>query len=210
MWEAFVELLRASIFTTASICSGSLGAGIVLVSAGVRLALLPLTLRLARQAREQQRRMLALKPVLDALRARYAKDPQRLFRETMAVQRKHGIRLLTPAGLVGMAVQLPILGGVFAAVRSGLGARVRFLWVADLARPDAILLAAVVVLGGAALATAPAAPGQPALPSATWIIAGGATLLFLWSASSAVALSVGAGSLISMLQNRLLARGDRR
>jgi hypothetical protein len=54
MWDSFVEILRATIFSVAHLCGGSLGGGIMLVSAGVRLALLPLTLRLARRAREQQ------------------------------------------------------------------------------------------------------------------------------------------------------------
>jgi hypothetical protein len=43
----------------------------------------------------------------------------------------------------------------------------------------------------------------------TLFIVGG-TLVFLWSASSAVALSVGAGSAVSVLQNWLLRRDARR
>jgi len=36
------------------------------------------------------------------------------------------------------------------------------------------------------------------------------TGLFLWSTASTVALSVGAGAAVSMLQNYLVARGTRR
>ena len=52
-------------------------------------------------------------------------------------------------------------------------------------------------------------PGITAVGVALGILAAAATLFFFWSASSAVMLSMGAGSLVSMLQNRLLAR-DRR
>ena len=120
MWAGFVELLRAAIFAAAHVCGGSLGGGILLVSVGVRLALLPLTLRLARRARDQQAKLATLLPEMEALQRRHANDPRRLMRETRALHAKHGIRLLTPSGLVGMAIQLPLFGGLFAAVRTGL------------------------------------------------------------------------------------------
>ena len=104
MWAGFVELLRAGIFAAAHVCGGSLGGGIFLVSAGMRLALLPLTLRLARSARAQQAKLAALQPEIEALQRRFANDPGRLIRETRALHAKHGIRLLTPSGLLGMAI----------------------------------------------------------------------------------------------------------
>jgi YidC/Oxa1 family membrane protein insertase len=205
MWAGFVELLRAAIFAAAHLCGGSLGGGILLVSAGVRLALLPLTLHLARRAREQQAKLAALGSELEALQRRYANDPARLMRETRALHAKHGIRLLTPSGLVGMAIQFPVLGGLFAAVRTGLGARIRFLWVGDLARPDGALLLVATALTAWGISSAPNTPGQsnqtPVLVTGVLLTAG-----FLWTASSAVALSAGAGSLVTLLQNWLLSR----
>ena len=206
MWASFVELLRAAIFSAAHVCGGSLGSGIFLVAAGVRLALLPLTLRLARQAREQQARLAALRPEIEALQRRFADDPRRLMRETHALHAKHGIKLLTPSGFVGFAVQFPVLGGLLSAVRSGLGSKVRFLWVADLARPDAALVLGVAALTAWGISTAPVATGQPAAPNVIMVASVIATVAFLWSASSALALSFGAGSLVSVLQNWLLSR----
>jgi YidC/Oxa1 family membrane protein insertase len=212
MWDAFVELIRLTILTTAHVCAGSLGAGIIGVSAAVRLALLPLTLHLARQAREQQMRIAALRPALDALRQQHAKGPVRLMQETRALYAKHGIRMITPVGFVGLLIQLPLLSGLFSAVRAGLGARVRFLWIADLARPNSTLLLIVMLLTGSAALLAPkpvSATGTPSIVPLVLISVGG-TLAFLWTASSAVALSVGAGSMVSALQSWLLARDVRR
>jgi membrane protein insertase Oxa1/YidC/SpoIIIJ len=129
------------------------------------------------------------------------------MRETQTLYAANGVRILSPAGFVGFLVQLPLLSGLFAAVRGGLGARVPFLWIGDLARSDALLAAGVSVLGGAILAIpqSPAAAGGPS-GSTLFLIGGGATLFFLWSASSAVALSIGAGSLVSALQSWFLAR----
>src|SRR5687768_15316427 len=146
MWDGFVDLVRASIVAVAQLCGGSLGGGIVLVSAGVRLALLPLTLRLARRAREQQRRLVAIQPELEALRRRHADDPIAFLRESRALQEKHGIRLVTPGTLVAGAVQALLTGGIFSAVRDGLASKARFLWIADLARRDIALMLGVTAL----------------------------------------------------------------
>ena len=206
MWAGFVELLRAGIFAAAHVCGGSLGGGIFLVSAGVRLALLPLTLRLARNARAQQAKLATLQPEIEALQRRFANDPTGLLRETRALHAKHGIRMLTPSGLLGMAIQFPVLGGLFAAVRTGLGAKVRFLWVSDLARPDGALLLIATALTAWGISSAPNTPGQTTNQTPILVVGVLLTAAFLWTASSAVALSAGAGSLVSVLQNWLLSR----
>ena len=51
-WSDVIDLLRALIFGVAHVCNGSVGVAVILVSFAIRLALLPLTLRLARRARE--------------------------------------------------------------------------------------------------------------------------------------------------------------
>jgi YidC/Oxa1 family membrane protein insertase len=206
MWDSFVEILRATIFSVAHLCGGSLGGGIMLVSAGVRLALLPLTLRLARRAREQQMRIATLRPQLEALQRRYASDPRRLIAEQHALYRQHGIRFMDPSTVIGFAVQLPILSGLFAAVRKGLGAKVRFLWISDLARPEGTALLGVTALSAWVASSMPPGPGQTTTPTAFVVVAVIVTLVLLWSASSAVVLSMGASSLVSLLQNWLLAR----
>ena len=211
MWAGFVELIRVTIFSAAHLCAGSLGGGIVAVSIAMRLALMPLTLRLAREAQLQQTRLAALKPSIDALQRRYAGDPARLMREMQRLHSENGIRLMSPGGLVGMMVQLPLLSGLFAAVRAGLGDRVRFLWVVDLARPDGLLVAVVALLTAGSMLVAPRPPAASNASLLVFLTLGvGGTLFFLWSASSAVALSVGAGSLVSALQNWLLLRDRRR
>ena len=206
MWEAFVDVVRATIFAGSHLLNGSLGASIVVVSTLARLALLPLAIRAARHARINQAKLLALKPQLDRIQRRYGQDPRRLIGETQALYRKHDVQLLGPSGFASFAVQMPLLGALFAAVRNGLGARVRFAWIADLGRPDAVLTGLVVGLAGVAAIAAPVAPGSPVGTRVVTAAVIGGTLMFLWSASSAVALSVGAGSAVSVLQSWLIRR----
>lgn len=210
MWASLVELVRATIFASAHFLGGSLGASIVLVSALVRLALLPLILRSARYARAQQVKLEEIKPQLERLQKRFKEDPQQLWTETQALHRAHGIKLVSGSSLASMAIQLPLIGALFTAVRTGLGARVRFLWIADLSRVDAFLVVLVASLAGVGAAIAPSPAPAQATQRLMTVAAVGGTLLFLWSASSAVALSVGAGSAVNLLQNWLLARDARR
>lgn len=211
MWDGFVELIRMTILAVAHVCGGSLGGGVIAVSVAMRLALLPVTLRLARQAREQQARLAALKPEVERLQRRHAHDPARLMRETRALYAAKGIRLLSPGGVVGLLVQLPLLSGLFAAARAGLGARVRFLWVGNLALPDPLLIAVVTILTAGTMILGLRPQGAMAASNALVLalVGAGATLFFLWSASSAVALSLGAGSLVSGLQSWILARDSK-
>jgi YidC/Oxa1 family membrane protein insertase len=208
MWNWFVDAIRVAIFAAAHVCNGSLGGGVLAVSFAVRLALLPLTLRLARRARHQQRRLTALRPQLERLQTRFASDPARMLRETQALHQRHGIRLIDPRSLLGTVAQLPLLAGLFAAVRSGLGAGVRFLWIADLARPDRALVLIVAGIAGTAASLAPAPTTQQAATTVAAVIAAIATIGFLWSGSGAIALSWGAGSVVSGLQSWLLRREE--
>ena len=209
MWDGFVDLVRASIVAVAQLCGGSLGGGIVFVSAGVRLALLPVTLRLARRAREQQERVVAIRPELEALQRRHADDPIAFWRESRALQEKHGIRPLTPGTLVAGVVQALLTGGILSAVREGFASKARFLWIADLARRDVALMLGVTALTAWVTVRAPTASGQTT-PTAFVVVAVLGTAIFLWTTSSAAALAFGAGSLVSVLQNWLLAREAKR
>lgn len=210
MWTDIVELVRASIFAGAHLVGGSLGASVLLVSTLVRLAMMPLVLKAARHARAQQKIIAGLAPQLEAIRKRHRADPARVMQETRALYGRSGVCLMSPASIASLAIQLPLLGALFEAVRKGLGDRVRFLWIGDLGRVDAMLVVIVTTLTGIAAALVPIAPGSPVSAKLLIGITVGGTLLFLWSASSAVALSVGAGAATSLLQNWLIRRDVQR
>jgi YidC/Oxa1 family membrane protein insertase len=210
MWDTFVEMIRLSVFVAAQACNGSLGSGVLVVSLTLRLTLLPLTLRLAVRARAQQARMAALTPELERLRELYRKDPLRYWQEASALMRRHGIRPADPWTILSLMLQAPLLFGLFAAVRKGLGDGVPFLWITDLARVDIRLALLVTALTGLSIATSPGTTANQG-PALVALVAGTvSTALFLWTTASAVALSLGAGILVSMLQNFLVARSARR
>lgn len=82
---------------------GSAALAIVLFTVAVRLLLLPLNVRQARTVRIRER----LAPKLRELRKRYARNPERLAKETTALYAKEGSSPF--AGILPMLAQLPFM-----------------------------------------------------------------------------------------------------
>ena len=115
---------------------GSLGWAIVVLSLGIRVALLPLTISLARRARRNQEIMQRLQPEIDRLRQRYEKRPERLFEEMRKLYRQHDCSPFDIPMLVGSFIQLPIFGMLYSSIRNSLTTSGTFLWIRSLASPD--------------------------------------------------------------------------
>jgi len=125
LWDQAVDVLREAIFAYAYLFNGNLGAGILAVTFLARLAMLPITLRLARLTFEHQAAMQRIRPELDALKKRYARNPRRLNGETQKMFSREGISLVPLGGCLGTLVQAPALIALYSGVRpvSMLGGR---------------------------------------------------------------------------------------
>ena len=205
-WSDIIDLLRALIFSVAHVCNGSVGVAVILVSFTIRVALLPLTLRLARRALRHQQRLAELKPELERVQRRYAADPAAMMRETARFYRVRGIRPLDPAGLLGGLAQAPVFTALFAALKNGLGSGIRFLWISDTALPNLLLTLIVGSLTVTSIAASPAAAPDRTAQILTLAMMGGLTIWFLSSTSALFALSTGAGSVVGLFQGWLLRR----
>lgn len=207
MIAALVDVVRAALFAAGHLLGGSIGGAIIAVSFLVRLALLPLTIRLARRAAAQQAILASLRPHLDLLRVQYRNQPDRLAQQTIALYRRAGYRPLTTTGILGAAVQLPIVAAVYGAVRSGIATGAHFGWIADLARPDGLLALAVAAITGLGAYLGTKYGATPARPGVVPLLIGTAVTLFvLWRTSAALLLSWGATACGNLLQTALLGR----
>ena len=206
-WSELVDLLRAMILSVAQVCNGSVGVAVILVSFAIRLALLPLTLRLARRARTHQRRLRELRPALERMQRRYANDPVAMLRETQAFYRRRNVKQLDPAGLFGALAQAPVFMSLYAALRRGLG-HIRFLWVADTSAANTLLTLVVATVTGLMLLINPVPESARNVQLITVVLMAGMTVWFLSSTSALFALSTGAGSLVGILQAVILRRDD--
>jgi YidC/Oxa1 family membrane protein insertase len=87
-------------------------AAIVVITVAVRLILMPLSLRALRGQAAAAR----LAPRLQALRKRYAKQPERLQREMAALYKREGISMF--AGLTPLLLQWPLVSVIYLLFRS--------------------------------------------------------------------------------------------
>ena len=202
LWSPFLDLLRAVLFALAHVCGGSLGAGIVVLSLIVRLALLPLTYRLALRAREYQMALGRLKPQLDALQQRYGTQPLRLAQETRALQARNGIGVAPKGSFLGALVQMPVGLGVYSTIGAVAKRAVKFLWIHDLSRPDALVASVAAGLAGAAVAAGPSSTGSRASAA----LAAGITFVVAWRLSAGVGLYWVASNVVGVVQSLLVRR----
>lgn len=114
---------------------GSYGIAIMLLTVIVRAFLLPVSFKTQISMQRHAKRMQKIKPILDEISKRYAKDPARLNQERMKAMREHGVGL--PLGCLTIFLQIPIWFALFQALRVEFALRHQpFLWAHDLSMPD--------------------------------------------------------------------------
>jgi YidC/Oxa1 family membrane protein insertase len=204
IWSDIIDAVRALVFIASQACGHSVGGGILLVSFGVRVALLPLTLRMARRAREHQSRIAAMAPMLEKLRQRHAGDQAALGHATLELYREQGIGMLPRGSLLSLLVQAPTGAALYRAFGSNVGARTSFLWIHDLARPDAALVLLCAALAGVA------AGAEPSVSRAAIAMNMIVTGFLAWRLSASVGLYWAASNGVSAVQSLILRRSASR
>lgn len=195
------HLVQTAITLLAAATGGSIGLAIITVSIALRIALLPLTIRIARRAEEQRAILEQIQPEIARLKAQYRSEPERLSTETLALYRKHGAQPfdLQTIGLV--LLQLPIVSTLYSAIRT-LGAGRGFLWIADLAKPDFLLVA---ITGLLTYLTSLLGTSKDVQRGAA-VISTAITVAILWRLSAAVGLYWASSTAIGAVQTMWLRR----
>lgn len=215
-WAMFgVPLLAVLHWTTGALtlfpvtlAVGPFGLAIIALTLMVRLVLLPLAAYQLRASLAARRDAIALRrrlaPGVAALRRRHRRRPER-FREALdALLKEHGVDPLAGqgralrAGLVGAAVQAPLLIALYSVILAfaNAGGDLHFLWLANLAVPDPILLPVLAGLTTylvsrlAAAAQAPPIVDDERVPGNGWLSTATYPLVLVVSAHFAPAALV--------------------
>ncbi len=108
------------------------GIVIIIFSILVKVVLWPLT----RKSQIAMKKMAALKPEIEALKEKHAKNPQAMNSAMMALYKERGAN--PAAGCIPMLLQMPILYGLFIIFRSTIEFRQApfVAWITDLSQPD--------------------------------------------------------------------------
>ena len=160
IWTWWLDSLQTAIFWLADDVGLGLGLAVIAVTLALRLGLLPLSWFTAYSACVRSKRLQRLAPELEQLKQKFRDNPERLIQATFERYRDKGIRFVELRPLLSGLAQMPVLLGMFNALRRGL-VQARFLWVQNLARPDFLL----AVIAG--ITTAMLMLANPDLPEQT-------------------------------------------
>jgi YidC/Oxa1 family membrane protein insertase len=136
LFDVFIGYLQAILTffynLTASIGLANYGAAIILLTIVIKLLLYPLTVKQVKSMKAMQE----LQPKMKEMQEKYKDNPEKLQKEMTAMYKQTGVNPL--AGCLPLIVQMPILIGIFYAIRdyTYLNPPPQFLWINDLAAPD--------------------------------------------------------------------------
>lgn len=183
---------------------GSTGWAIVALSVGIRVALLPLTLRLSRRQMRGQEIVRKLQPEIEQLKKTFEKNPERLFEETMKLYRKHGHSPFDLPAMAGMFLQLPIFAILYRAIGAALASGERFYWIRSLASPNGWLTLVIVMLTAAGAYFVPnMSEGTRAIMITLQI---GITFFIVWKLAAGYGLYWASSSAVGLIQTLWLRR----
>ena len=163
LWTMWLDTLRALLELLSSSVGLGPGLAIIVLTFIVRVVLLPASWTCVYRSCLHQKRVRRLQPELERIKQRFHGEPGRLAEQTLEVYRKRGVRMIEPGPIAGTLIQMPVLLGMFQVLRQGVTS-VRFLWIANLSRPD-IWIAAIVAATTALMMLA-----NPDLPEQTRIL----------------------------------------
>jgi YidC/Oxa1 family membrane protein insertase len=204
IWSIFVGFLQIILVALSQIYGGNIGFAIITFSFMVRLALLPLTLQIARRNQRQQLLINSIQPELQQLKKRYRNNPEQLSLKTMELYKKYGINPLDGVGILGSLIQLPVFAGLFSAIRKGIGSGGHFLWISDISQPNIILSIIIAALTIITSALSPSVQQQS--KTLFLILPTVLTLLFVWQLSAGLGLYWAASSIVGVVQAAILRR----
>ncbi len=143
----FVELALWAIRFLHETLLLSYGWVLVVIGVVIRLLMWPLN----RKMMLSQVKSMAVAPLAQEIRTKYANDQQRMMKETQKLYREHGVNPL--AGCLPMLIPMPVLIALFFVFQNTIEIRgVPFLWFPDLSASDPLNIIPIL-MGGSTFLT---------------------------------------------------------
>jgi YidC/Oxa1 family membrane protein insertase len=113
----------------------SYGWAIIAITIIIKAVFWPLT----QASTRSMKRLQALQPQLNEIKAKYKEDPVKMNKKTMEFMREHKVSPL--GGCLPMLLQIPVFFGFFSMIQSAIELRgAHFLWIPDLSQPDMLFV----------------------------------------------------------------------
>ena len=201
LWLMWLNTIKYVLDMLSSDAGLGLGLSIIIGTMLLRCVLLPISWPVAYRGYIRGRKMVKLQPALRILRKRFRDKPELYMQKMSELYRKHDLAIMDYKSVLGAAVQMPLLVGMYQ-VLGKLGGGVRFLWVANLMKPD-FLMALIV-----AMTTALIMAVNPGMSEQTRIILIIVPCIFSFVValkfSSALAIYWGTSNIFSGVQSLVL------
>lgn len=195
IWSIWTSLIESCISLLASQVGLSEAAAIIVFTLSARVLLMPVSFKSAYNMYKNKLAINELKPDIERLRARYAEDPGKLAKETMSLYKQRGVKFLDRTTMLNIGTQ-GILGlGLFQTIKEMVFSS-KFMWIADLAKPDVILAIFVGLLTFFSMMLMPGAIEQssllflaiPAIVSVFVLVSFPSAIAVYWAASNAATI----------------------
>ena len=115
----FLDPVLNILIVLTKVLANNFGLAIIALTAIVRLAILPLTMKQLRASKKMTDTMRDLQPKLQQIQKKYAKDKQKLFQEQQKLFKESGVNpmgCLTSPMLLTMIIQMPVFLALYRAI----------------------------------------------------------------------------------------------
>jgi YidC/Oxa1 family membrane protein insertase len=211
LWSLWTQLLETCLSFLAVHFGLSQALAIITLTLMARAVMMPVSLTAAYKMQKNKAAIERIKPALEALRNTYKDNGAELAKRTMALYRDNGITFMDKVSLLNIGSQGVFGIGVYQVI-SRVAFNSKFLWIANLAKPDfylTILVGALMLLGMALMPGA-AADTQMLLMLAIPVVI---SVIFIAAMPSALGIYWATSNVCTVLQTLalrgLLARQTR-
>ncbi|MEW8627222.1 MAG: YidC/Oxa1 family membrane protein insertase [Candidatus Thiodiazotropha sp.] len=145
LWDLWLTFITNGIDFLSAYLGVSEALAIIVFTLLSRMLLMPLSLKSSYLMYKNRLAVEKIRPEVERLREIYSDNPGELAKRTMVIYKKNGIRFIDRTSIMNIGSQ-GILGiSMFQALRN-MAFSSKFIWIADIAKPDVILAFMVGVL----------------------------------------------------------------
>jgi YidC/Oxa1 family membrane protein insertase len=202
MWNEFINFLVSAISSLSNIFGYNTGIIILVATLIIKLALLPLSVKIVHGTLRRQKDLKKIQPELDTLKTKYKNQPELMSKKTLALYKENKISFFDKTSLFGSIAQMPLFIGMMSAIPKIIRSGQSFLWISDIARPDVLL---TVIAAGLTFLSTIIGPNLPEQRKAFMLyLPVLLTCLFLWKLSAGIGLYWVASNAVGIGQSIIL------
>jgi len=201
IWNMSTTLIENAMIFISSQFGISEALSIIAFTLISRIALLPISFKAAYNMYKNNLAMKELKPEIERLKERYKENPGELTKKMMSLYKEKGIKFMDRTSALNLGSQGVLGFGVFQTLKA-MVLDSKFMWIANIAKPDMALAFLVGVLTFLSMAMMPSVAEQSA-----WIIfsiSAVVSMFVLASFPSAIGIYWATSNLVTIGQSFLL------